>query len=206
MTTYAGFDVLETPPNRRDDQTDTVDHLTGVFDPGLGKISVVDHSQVSTVTHTFSWFLKDRAEVQLLRDFYAARKGRAVPFWLPSWQADFTLVQTVAHDHTTVIVQDVSYSLTGFPFVSRRRLCFVLGGGTMLYRGITASVNNGDGTETLTIDSAPGVDVSASDALISLLYLCRMADDAMTINWYGTEGAECDLTWQEIPLEAPAVT
>ena len=76
--------------------------------------------------------------------------------------------------------------------------------GVYAYRKVLAAVNNGDGTETLTIDSILGVSPARDQTILSYLTLRRLHDDENEIMWRTAGVAECTLRTVEIPTEVPA--
>ena len=74
----------------------------------------------------------------------------------PGWNSDLLLAAAVADSDTSLTVEWAGYALFGQLQASWRDIRIEFWDGTVLYRRITASSDNG-ATETLTIDSAPGV-------------------------------------------------
>jgi len=64
-------------------------------------------------------------------------------------------------------------------------------------------VDNGDGTEHITIDSALGQSVDPSTWVVSFNRLCRQAEDEVELAHLGNGIADAALSFVEVPLEAP---
>ena len=123
--------------------------------------------------------------------------------WPPTWRRDFTLTATAASDATDLIVEDTGYVETQFPDESRRHLAVIISGGgarTVYARRITDAVDNADGTETLTLESALGVAVDQY-AVLSFLVLARLDADDIPIEWFHLGAAEASVRFVEIPRE-----
>lgn len=202
-TEYKGFDVLEVEPNRANDPSDSIDRATVFLDQGIGKVFSIDNSDAPIAEHSFDWFMDTPALVQEFRDFVTARRGMAVPFWVPTWREDLTLAAPIGPAITTVTIQDIGYSESYFATLARRYIAIMFSDGTFYYRKILGAVDNGNGTETLTIDDVLGVDVPI-DTLISFLLFCRLSDDEVSITWVTSQVAEATLTFTELPPEVPA--
>ena len=69
--------------------------------------------------------------------------------------------------------------------------------GAVLYRRVMASANNGNGTETLTLDAALGVAVTpAQVAQVSFMGLCRSDSDQFEIGWWRSDYADVTTAWR----------
>jgi predicted phosphodiesterase len=87
----------------------------------------------------------------------------------------------------------------------RRYLAFIPTDGTAnVYRKVTASVDNGDGTETLTLDTSTGKAFPMASTQVSFLVFARLASDEPEIHWISTDLATAILEVEEIPAEVPA--
>ena len=201
--TYRGFDVLEVEPNWRDGLESTYRRSWLRFDPGTGKVRVDDRTGITALDNSFAWFMADRAAVAEFRAFVAARKGAAVPFWFPSWRSDLQLRTDAASTDTTLTIDAIGYTKYLFPQRSRRFVAFILSD-SKIYREIVNANDPGDGvSETITIDSAPGVALPAASTLICFLFLCRLESDEVKITWHTSSVAEASLAFREIPREVP---
>jgi hypothetical protein len=60
---------------------------------------------------------------------------------------------------------------------------------------VTGSVDNGNGTETLTLNTA----APSTTSLVSWLRKVRLAEDTLTIAWQNSALASCTLHAVEIP-------
>jgi hypothetical protein len=205
LTQYAGFDVLEVMPNwERDLQRNYARSLV-VLDPQIGPITVDDKGGSAIVTQTFPWFLKDHPSVTTLRAFVLKRFGQLVPFWTPTWDQDLVLSSDVGATDTSIVIKSVYYTRFFFPLTSRRYIALIpQNGGSNVYRKITNAVDNGNGTETLTLDSPTGVTFSKTTTMVSFLTLSRLASDDAEIDWMTNDVAQAELQFQELPREVPA--
>lgn len=113
---------------------------------------------------------------ETLSSFYGwlnARQGRRNPVWVPSRDNDLEYVSGSGGSITTR-----GYSVYNLHY-GRRHVQFVYADGSVANRKITTMVDNGNGTETLTVASIPGGTV----VKISLLRLC-VAPDTFQLNFH----------------------
>ena len=109
---------------------------------------------------------------------WPARSQRA--FWLSTWRDDFTFVSK-ATNTVTVSTTDGSDFFGWWPD-QRQYLQIVQADGTITRCKVTAAVDNGNGTATLTV----GVTLTSSAVtLVSWLELCRFESDDFSISWSG---------------------
>lgn len=203
MTTYEGFDVFEDEPCR-EIRDDDFGRSMVRLDGGTGRIKYEIRDSEPMIVRPLRWVATSRAEIAALRAFLDARKGRAVPFWMPTWDADLVLAADITPAATNIIIKSCGYTQHLFPHPARRRLAIMVSPGVYAYRKVLAAVNNGDGTETLTIDSILGVSPARDQTILSYLTLRRLHDDENEIMWRTAGVAECTLRTVEIPTEVPA--
>ncbi len=107
--------------------------------------------------------------------------------WVPTTQHDFTLVNQIANGDTAITVQYCGISLYGIG-ATKQDIKINLRSGAAYYRRVAAAVNNGNGTETLTLDRAIKADIAVSEVLIiSYLLLMRSSSDMLTIEYQSSQ-------------------
>lgn len=205
FTQYKGYDVLEVVPNTRQDPERGFKRSLAHLDPLIGALTVNARSYAPVGAHTFPWFMASRAEIDIYKSFLANRAGRAVPFWVPSWRVDLPLnadigandpsISIVASDYTKYLFNDTN---------ARRHLAFMLNiGQSFVYRKVTATQDNGNGTETLTLETSLGVSAPTASTFISFLYFVRLDVDNPETVWHNLTVAEAALPIIELPPETP---
>jgi hypothetical protein len=204
-TQYKGFDVLEVPPNWADAPlTRSYKRSMVTIDPKIGPIEVIDKGGTAIVSQEFPWWLDTHPNITLWRAFILRRFGQLNPFWIPTWDQDLVLFQDVLSTDSGIRIKSEFYTRFLFPTPSRRHIALIpMDGTSIVYRKVTASTDNGDGTENLTLDSLPGKNFPKATTMISFLTFARLADDNVTIKWDSAEHAESILTLQEVPRELP---
>lgn len=111
-------------------------------------------------------------EQQWFKKFTATVRGRQGSWWLPTWRDDFTFVSKAANV-ITVSTTDGSDVLGWWP-LHREHIQIIEDNGTITRAKITAVVDNGNSTATLTIGTTL---VTNSVKQISWLELCRFESD-----------------------------
>lgn len=205
--TYLGYDVLELDFNRKGPVEDRLDRDFALLDPETGKRLADEITVAPAGTRTFVWTAFGRAEIATMRTFLEARKGRAVPFWLPTYQFDLALAEDLLTSATIATIEWVRYTqqmlgTTG----ARRHIALWTEGipGGMSYHLIEDADDPGNGTtESLTITPGATTDYDADATVISFLKFCRLESDQVRISYPDTDHAEAEIQIRELPLEAP---
>jgi hypothetical protein len=135
-----------------------------------------------------------------LLNFFEDRNGRFEKFWIPAWTTHFTLDTTIESSDTGIIVRNDKFAST---YRGYERLIIILNNGDILVRKITAVTENAN-TETLTISSALGVQVLATDiAFFGLFLLMRFDSDKIVLEYTTDSVSETTLQFYELIREYP---
>lgn len=209
MTSYLSLPVLEIEPNRKDgfEDTSSWEQDTIDFDVGLWKRDTV--RTTAQTQHDFLFSNFSREEMSGLRDFFNDRQGAYLPFWIPSWNRDMTLWGSHAGGTDTLVINDIGYASHGFPtgIHARKHLAIskVTGGARVWrYCGVAGAVDNGNGSEIVTLMSNLDLDLTVEEADICFLLYGRFASDTLTLPWHNEVLSEASITVIELPTEVPA--
>lgn len=203
--TYQGYEVLEKDPDGEDAAADSLERRMSLLGT-IGARSMVTLDTRGAISRPFRWKCQTLAELATLRSFLDRRMGRLNAVWIPSGEMDLVPTATIGSGATTFSINFANYTAGMFPSVgSRRHLCFipVRAAGTRVYRKVTNAVDNGDGTETLTIDSSPGQSIDPSSWVVCFNRLCRQAEDEVQHSHFGNHVTDTTIPFVEVPLEAP---
>lgn len=204
MSTYLGYDVLDqTTPNMREAIAESFDRLGEYIGAKTGRREFDDTAGQPAPQRSFSWFATGRTEIDAMRAFIAARQGRLIPFWTPTYCAELVLAADALSAASSIVIATTGYGRYMFALTARKYIAITKPGGAFLIRKVAAVIDNGNGTETLTLTSGLGEDVGRS-TLVSFLALCRLDSDDPEIQWDGTDHAEANLVYREVPKEVPA--
>lgn len=204
--TYLGLDVLDqVAHNRRGVYQDDGQRQFELLDSGTGTRSSDARGTAPTPVRPFLWSCFDRAAVAQLRAFVHARRGRAVPFWVPTYQQDLTLATDLASGGSTATIRWVGYTKHLYANTGRRHLAFIQPGGTMLLRKVTGATDPATYiTEDLALSSSVSPTQTAARTIISFLRLCRLEADEVVLDWRGRGICEATLLIHDLGMEAPA--
>lgn len=206
MSTYLGYDVLDlVEHNRRESFEERVRWRFTLLDTATGKRTADAHDRASSPVRPFLWTAFSRTEAKAIRDFLDARRGRAVPFWLPSYQKDLTLAVDGVATGIILTVDHVRYAQLLFGDVgARRHVALHLPGGAFAFHKVTAATDPGNGlTETLTVSPALAVAYPKATTLVCFLKFCRLDEDEVELTWLSRDHADAVIHCRELPNEAP---
>jgi len=137
---------------------------------------------------TISLICNRDSERQWIKEFFSTVKGKQKPFLLPTWTPDLTIhtqpTSTALRIYGPPTVGTTNYAAQWFASLAHRNIQLVMSTGTILYRTISAAVDNLDGTQTLTMNAS----VTGTVAMCSLLETCRLDDDELRIAYTGQRG------------------
>lgn len=208
-TQYRGLDVLDLEPNGGQSNDTANRRSQQRLDPGPGRLIVIDRSGVPTLeSKSIPFLLANRAEITAFRSFISNRKGRVVPFWNPTWQADLWLHTLATTGSTAISIVNTNYSRFQFATPARRDIAIIfLDHSGILYHRITAAVEIPGGTETLTLEGGFPLerDIAPGSVMISFLPCSRLAiDETPEFRWETTTVVEATLEVQSLPGDTPA--
>lgn len=205
MSTYLSFEVLDqTGHNMRESIAEAFERVGSLVVNPVGRKLWDEYAGVPLSRRSFEWFAHGRTEIAALRSFLDARKGRLTPFWTPTYCHELPMAADALAAQSSIKVHKVGYGQFLFAHAARKYLALVKSSGAFLMRKVTLVVDNGDGTETLTLDAGLGEDLPAATTRPSFLALCRLDEDTTLVRWYGPELAEATIAFREVPLEVPA--
>lgn len=206
MSTHLGHDVLELNYNRLGAFQEALHRKFVVLDSKMGLRTSDEQSPAPAVVRPFVWTALGDAEIATMRAFLDARKGRAVPFWLPTFQWDLKLSQDVIETQAIITIDWIRYvqQMWGTTAARRNVAVWTIGDPTMDFYRISAATDPGDyQTETLTLDPPAIRDYPAATRVVSFLKFCRLETDEVEINYPALGVAEATIQVRELPLEAP---
>lgn len=203
--TYLGFDILALDYNRTGPFEET-SRRKFVLAGGIGKRWADEQSAAPAPGRPFTWTAFGRQEIWELLAFVDARKGRAVPFWMPSLQPDLSLSADFSPGASLATIRWIRYAQQMFGTTGARRhlALWTLGNPIFDCCRVVAASDPGDGiTEGLTLDPPAARDYLVPVTVISFLKLCRLDADQVQVS-YPTPGvAEAVIQVRELPMEAP---
>ena len=206
MTTYLGMPVLEVEPNRRTPFSDSYSLETDTLDSPVGLwYRDISRQHPTIAVEGLSFLCESREEWAEFRTFFDAQTGQLKPFWMPSWNFDFTLALDVGGSDLAITVLETGYVEWGFSSVLDVRKHLALsymasGSRQWQYREIISAANSGS-REVLGLSSSLGTGYTTDQLDVSFLRYVRFASDSLHTVWHTTEVCEVSTAVIEIPAE-----
>ncbi len=216
LSTFAGasstfHDVLTIVPPRTGARAEPWQRAVYRADAPSGVFSISVPALRPIIRYEMEYVTRSRAEYATLYTFLANRRGRAVPFWLPTFQRDIPILSSAANVLTTV---DTGYAaaLAADPW---RKYLILYSQGTTYQSAVcvTSAVSNGDGTATITWnettldfegDWAHQLALTRADqAVAAELVFARLDSDSIVTRWITNVLAKVKITAIELPQETP---
>jgi hypothetical protein len=179
LATFNGRPVWDRPIQIDGTAGDSIQAMTEVLDYGgvpasYGTADYADWGRHVAMERT------GQPEWQWFKLFTATVRGRQKAFWLPTYRDDMTFISKNTNT-ITVSMTDGSDVTMWCPW-QRDSVQIEQADGTITRATVTVTVDNNDGTATLTI----GTTLSGSPVTrVSWLELCRFENDEFDITWRG---------------------
>lgn len=179
--TYGGFSVLVQSP----DEIQSLDFsYTRILEELDNESSVpvrADTADTVMTTQQYRWYLSGRAEHKQFERMLMMMRGRAVPFWCPTFLNDFEPIASIAAGTNTLSVAFCGFTTLGGPRPNRQHIRVLMQNGSRFYRRITAS-SIGASHEVLTLDSVVSSIIPVDQiAQISFMTLSRLDQDSIDV-------------------------
>lgn len=116
-----------------------------VVDNQLGVPMFDAKYSTATFKSTVSWECTTRGQLWRLRKWLHSRKGKWKSFWLPTKLNELKVVDDVTPNANSITVEYAGYSL----YYGSRSIMIELKSGIRYFNTVTSGSDNGDGTETL---------------------------------------------------------
>lgn len=190
---YAGLPVFLDEPNWVEDLTVQLSREIDVMDTGVGVTYQVDTLGRVLLGQSHRWYLPGRERLAGFRDLLYRHRGRAGSFWLPTFKADFRLVNSPGALATQIEVENVGYLYTGGPTSGREYIAIKHSAGTILRKVLSVIPGATTATEKLVLDAALGLALSPGQVRrISFADTGRFDSDDFEIVHYGGADAHHD--------------
>lgn len=194
-------EVFDVVPVNRETPTDLIDRRVRRLDNNTYTFAEYAHRAygIGAMRDLPLWLVTRANQTALLTWFHELR-GRWTTFYLPTYTEDLDVLAGLGTG--TLTIRACAYTARLFPDIARRTLACIQPNGTVTKVFVRTAEDNGNGTETLTLDLiAPG-----GTRLVSWCLYGRLAEDALELRWLNNTVAEASIGFQETPAElAPVV-
>jgi len=202
---YFDFHTVESPARPILRERCAIRKLTGAIsreqttiDSKTGRIFVTGTEPLGEWSSQVVVFCDDVSEMYAWRKFIHYMRGSWGTFYAPTFQNDLPLFSPLTLGGNTFIVPFMGIENLLNGAAPKRDLRIVTVEGVVYYRRITNVTDNGNGTETITVNSVIGSGSPAfspiSQTVISWMHLVRIGGDSATFKHRSTLG-DADLTF-----------
>lgn len=155
-------------------------------DNEVGTIEIVTGEPYPRRSYPF-YKLMSRDELPVYLQWFYNRSGKYTPFYWNDHVRAMRMVEGTALDSVFLNVKSLGYGEFMFDNEARRQIAILTSGG-WIYRSIEDAEVNEDGTTTLTLDSAPGVELTVlEDPKICLMRRVRLDSDMLDVTWFTSD-------------------
>lgn len=184
VETLDGIEVIYRKPNwsspvqyEMGSDFDMLDFDTG----GVQQVQKPGHPQQ---VRRVRWLLKNRDDIASFRALLGRRKGQAIPAYVPTWFNDFEVAEGNASGSSALRVKRSQYDALVGVADTQHAILIRMRDGTRLLRKIIGTSKPDADTEMLSLDDSLPFEVTPQNTMmVSLVHLCRLAQDGVTINY-----------------------
>jgi len=156
-------------------------------------------TQAYTEVQGFTIYVEDRAELQRLRGWLHARRGRQKAFWLPTSKKDLSVDVDQVGTNNEIEVKTVGYErfIEANPG-GRRDIRIEYVDGSVIYRRITGSELTVTGERLFLSSNTTQLVTAANVARISFMLLVRQDLDKLSIEHFRLDDAIVNIPLKEV--------
>lgn len=197
--TYRGLPVIELTPNWIRQPLASCERRTARFDGGVGLQYFDEEAAGASAEQTMMYSLPGRAMIDVWRRILHALKGRCSSVWVRTHASDMKIVATTVAASPVFVIESMGMARFLQAAVGRRDIRIEMADGTVLYRRITAFAELDAQSEQITVDAAPGIDVTPDGVRsVSFLTLARLNADAVELAWWTGDMVESSVTFKGV--------
>ncbi|HSN26958.1 MAG TPA: hypothetical protein VLT45_11745 [Kofleriaceae bacterium] len=182
LTMYAGHPVWDRGIENEGTITDSVQAQTELVDLGGVPVSI-GHANYPSWGRTVGMESTQWSEWQWAKAMLAALRGMQCMFWLSTYRDDLTYVAMNGASIMKVSTTDGSDIAAWWP-AQRDRIAVEQTNGTVQYAQILTVTDNGDGTQSLSLDT----NIAGTPRRVSWLEPCRLNSDDVEVTFGGNGG------------------
>jgi hypothetical protein len=201
FTQFNSLDVLLTPPNTTTDLTEDYNRDIETVDYDKGAWYSQCNDLAPVVVRPYRWLLKTRQEIMNLFAFLDSKRGKHVPFYMPTWSKDVELAQVTNATDTSLLIKNIGYTRYIKTQASRTSIIIFFCDPTItpIILTITGSAESANNNEVLSLSSQIGRAIQFNDVkAICWLNKCRFDQDEFEVTWHTDRIAEVQANIREI--------
>jgi hypothetical protein len=194
---YLGYPVVDNPRETIKDVSDKVEREVDTFDSKTGPIANYALKSAPTTAMSLSITTTDLQDMINVRSFLASVRGRWKAFWLPSWNADFTLTKDISPGDSFIQIEAIGFAAT---YAVGTDVALITASGFALAIRVT-SVTTSAGNELLHFAGAFGSGLSKDIVYKACkLTLSRLDADRVEIQYMPGLAAKVVVPTQEVTI------
>lgn len=166
-------------------------------DIGFGAAYFTPLATYTVNAFDFTLLLNGAADVLAFEDFCDTQLGRLNGFWLASPQSAAQFAAGVSTTQFDIMAEDLNASWDSRP---DQHLLLTFPDGSQYAAKMSAVIDNGDGTERITL-SAAIASTPPAGTILQRLHFVRFASDTEEISWFAENVGRIQLTVIELPQE-----
>ena len=180
---------------------------------GLGR-EIERYGDQGTTSFDFDMFFLTRASAFEFMRFWHSRRGRLVPFWMPSLSTEIKVTNIANTSGDEYLVTAEGQFANAKEVEKRKFICFITKNNERLIARIkSGSAGVAGGSVTFTIDASNSVDASrnfgtlVTNSTISMTrfaFLAHFKSDSITENWTSNGICQIRIGVEELQLEKDA--
>lgn len=175
--------------------SDRVSWLLDVFDNGTGLIETDIQTSWARNRMGIGFIKQGHEAIWQVRRWLHARKGRWKAFYIPTWNRDLEVLDTITPATLGINIKSISWGV----YLDEADIMIQLKDGTRFFRHISGVIAIPDG-EQITMDNSLGQEVAPDDIdFICFLYLVRLDADSVTIEHRPAQSATISISVIEVP-------
>lgn len=187
VQTFNGRELHMVKPNWGTAPTLVFEAIRDEIDFDRGLTDVFAPVPFQTRVMTYAYIGRSLTEAQAALDFFCRMKGQAREFYMPTWESDIQLGNTIPGGSTHLRVKGTSFATAYAESTVYKALTIFLWDGTIHHRVVTG-INTVDdllGQDTIiSVSEAFPESIEVDDVrMISWLPVWRLASDTLTVAW-----------------------
>lgn len=182
---YRGDPLLMIPPNWVSELDERHVRNIDIFESDLKARFTVLNNELPYVVRSHAWFLNSKEKIAAYRRWLISRRGRVVPFWMPSWKNDMVMAQALEAGSRQLVIQNINYRSFYTNRIGRQDIIMFLRNGQRIMQRISSATEGPiPGTEILVLEQEFENALAPSMVtMISFLGLHRLDSDEVEIDW-----------------------
>lgn len=195
---YRGYPVLIRQPEYNTDPTQGYLDLLDKLENAFGESFYDKKTDTPYTLQGWTWRSFGREEIDELKKFLYARRGKVRAIWVPTYAEDLLLTTNLASNGTTLEVEHaglVQFVADGA--INRRDIRIELSNGQVFYRRVSDFTPVDDYRESFSIDAELGTLVTPDMVVnISWMHLVRLDSDTVELSWTSPQIMETSLLFR----------